>query len=219
MQFLHSKSWVKVSGCPSISQCLVQDRIRAAWPLKSQQQKGNSFPNFTSSLSITASTGAFLGSIRRNCWNDHSKKWKFSLYLPWLDPGTVFKLNKEPNDKLGRGQHRSDLTTITGRVSGHYRRGKLLFGLELGNLIFSFCFPCSVTDSSTFLLASGMMCLENSEASTWSLLPAVSRLPGFLSFQIQPKGWKTKRWLWRLSIRRAQDGPKDFTQGLVFSGY
>lgn len=62
MQFLHSKSWVNVSGCPSISQCLVQDRITAAWPLKSQQQKGNSFPNFTSSLSITASTGACLGS-------------------------------------------------------------------------------------------------------------------------------------------------------------
>lgn len=116
-----------------------------------------------------------------------------ALYLPWLDPGTVFKLNKEPNDKLGRGQHRPDLTTITGRVSGQYRRGKLLFGLELGNPIFSFRFPCSVTDSSTFLPASGMMCLENSEASTWSLLPAVSRLPGFLSFQIQPKGWKTKR--------------------------
>lgn len=98
-----------------------------------------------------------------------------ALYLPWLDPGTVFKLNKEPNDKLGRGQHRPDLTTITGRVSDHYRWGKLLFGPELGNLIFSFRFPCSVTDSSTFLPASGMKCLENSEASTWSLLPAVTR--------------------------------------------
>lgn len=74
MQFLHSKSWVNVSGCLSISQCLVQGRIRAAWPLKSQQQKGNSFPKFTSSLSITASTGARLGSIRRNCYDDHSRK-------------------------------------------------------------------------------------------------------------------------------------------------
>ncbi|KAG5196902.1 hypothetical protein MJG53_017274 [Ovis ammon polii x Ovis aries] len=33
-----------------------------------------------------------------------------------------------------------------------------------------------VTDSSTFLPASGMTCLENGEDSTWSLLPAVIRL-------------------------------------------
>ena len=169
-----------VRPSPSVS-CRTELQQQGLWNLNSR--KGNSFPNPTSSLSVTALNRCLFGIVAGGIagmtapgsrWEQQAGKVS-ALHLPWLKPGTIFKLNRPRTTKSQMASSEGVSTgpiwlLSTGRVSGHYKPEKLLFGPELGNPIFSVS-SLQLLTSSTFLPASGMKCLENSEArGTWSLL-------------------------------------------------
>lgn len=110
---------------------------------------------------------------------------KVSSCLSHDSLGTGVKVNRPriSNGRIinSRGWQRPTGLLSNGRVSGHHKPEKLLFGPELGSPLFSLRSLLQLLTSNSFLLGDGWGTIENTEArQMWSC----HQVTKFLNFQV-----------------------------------